>query len=101
MVLSVKDRADFVKTAKACAICLHPSHTADRCYNKDKDNYICGVNACQSHHHPFLHGSRDTYVTAVNVLLRQQTTSVTAACEEAYLPMGDWAEMEAVCSQQF
>lgn len=37
MVLSVKDRADIVKTAKACAICLHPSHTADRCCNKDKD----------------------------------------------------------------
>ena len=60
MVLSFKDRSDIVKTAKACAICLHPSHTADRCYNKDKDKYICGVNGCQSHHHPCLHGSRDS-----------------------------------------
>ena len=72
MVLSVKDRGDIVKAAKACAICLHSSHTADRCYNKDKDIYICGVNGCQSNHHPCLHGSKDSYVTGVNVLVRQQ-----------------------------
>ena len=82
MVLSFKDRSDIVKTAKACAICLHPSHTADRCYNKDKDNYICGANGCQSHHHPCLHGSRDTCVTAVNVLLRQQSSTSLSMLSE-------------------
>lgn len=82
MVLSFKDRSDIVKTAKACAICLHPSHTADRCYNKDKDKYIFGVNGCQSHHHPCLHGSRDTCVTAVNVLLRQQSSTSLSMLSE-------------------
>ena len=73
MVLSVKDRADLVRSSKTCAICLHSSHTADKCFNKDKDNYVCGVGGCQSHHHPSLHGSKDIYVTGVNVLLRQRT----------------------------
>jgi hypothetical protein len=94
MVLSVKERADVVKTSKSCPICLHSSHTADRCYNKDKDNYICGVNGCQSHHHPCLHGSKDIYVTGVNVLLRQQTQAVTTACQDAFLPVGNWMERE-------
>ena len=94
MVLSVKDRGDIVKAAKACAICLHSSHTADRCYNKDKDIYICGVNGCQSNHHPCLLGSKDSYVTGVNVLLRQQSTAVTTACHDAYQPVGDWLERE-------
>jgi hypothetical protein len=44
MVLSVKDRVDIVKSAKCCAICLHSSHTTDKCFSKDKDNHICGVN---------------------------------------------------------
>ena len=94
MVLSVKDRAEVVKTSKSCPICLHSSHTADRCYNKDKDNYICGVNGCHSHHHPCLHGSKDIYVTGVNVLLRQQTKAVTTACHDAFLPVGNWLERE-------
>ena len=72
MILSVKERVDMVKTAKHCAICLHPNHTADSCYNKEKDTYICGVNGCTSHHHPSLHGSRDVYVTGVNALLMQR-----------------------------
>ena len=88
MVLSVKDRAEVVKGAQACAICLHLSHTADKCYNRNKDSYICGVNGCQSHHHPCLHGSRDTYVTGVNVLLRQQTQAVTVDCRDALEPIG-------------
>ena len=70
MVLFVKDRADLVRSSKTCAICLHSSHTADKCFNKDNDNYVCGVGGCQSHHHPSLHGSKDIYVTGVNVLLR-------------------------------
>ena len=86
MVLSVKDRTAIVKNAQVCAVCLHSSHTADRCYNRDKDGYICGVNGCQSHHHPCLHGSKDLYVTGVNVLLRQQASAVVTGDQEAYKP---------------
>ena len=92
MVLSVEDRVKVVKTSKSCAVCLHPSHTSDKCLSKNKDNYICGIDNCQSHHHPVLHGSSDVFVTSVNVLLRQQSQAVIAASEGAYLPIGDWHE---------
>ena len=46
MVLSVKDRVDIVKSSRSCAICLHSFHTTDKCFSKDKDNHICGVNGC-------------------------------------------------------
>ena len=48
------------------------SHTTDKCFNKDKDNHVCGVAGCTSHHHPVLHGSKDIYVTGVNTLLAQR-----------------------------
>ena len=87
MMLGVHDRVNIVKTSKSCAICLHPSHTSDRCLNKSKDNYICGIDNCQSHHHPCLHGSTDTFVTSVNVLLRQQSQAVLCGDQQAYLPI--------------
>ena len=89
MVLGVNDRVNIVKSSKSCAVCLHPSHTSDKCLNKSKDNYICGIDNCQSHHHPCLHGSTDTFVTAVNVLLRQQYRAVSTGSEDAFLPLGD------------
>ena len=90
MVMGVDDRVNVVKTSKSCAVCLHPSHTTDRCLNKSKDNYICGVDNCQSHHHPSLHGSADTFATSVNVLLRQQSKAVLCGSQQAYQPIEDW-----------
>ena len=90
MVLSVKDRVDIVKSSKCCAICLHSSHTTDKCFSKDKDTHICGVNGCPSHHHPSLHGSRDVYVTGVNALLRQRHEAVTTVGVPEFLPVDDW-----------
>ena len=90
LVLGVNDRVNIVKSSKSCAICLHPSHTSDKCLNKSKDNYICGIDDCMSHHHPCLHGSTDTFVTSVNVLLRQQSQAVSVDSEGAYLPIGNW-----------
>ena len=71
-LLSVNDKVAIVKSSKSCAICLHPSHTSDKCDYRDRDKNICGFDGCKSHHHPCLHGSKDTYVTGVNVLLMQQ-----------------------------
>ena len=101
MILSVKDRADLVRSSKTCAICLHSSHTADKCFNKDKDNYVCGVGGCQSHHHPSLHGSKDIYVTGVNVLLRQRTQAVTTSCQDAFLPVNNWVDREQYLYDSF
>ena len=101
MVLSVKDRVDIVKSAKHCAICLHPSHTTDRCYNKDKDNHICGVNGCPSHHHPSLHGSRDVYVTGVNALLAQRHAALTTTGVPDFVPINDWASRKKFVHDSF
>ena len=84
MVLSVKDRVDIVKSSRSCAICLHSSHTTDKCFSKDKDHHICGFNGCPSHHHPTLHGSRDVYVT------RQRLVAVTTVGVPEFLPVDDW-----------
>ena len=91
MVLSVKDRVDMVKSAKFCAICLHPSHTTEKCFNKDKDSHICGVNGCSSHHHPSLHGSKDIYVTGVNALLSQGHQALTTTGVPSHISIDDWA----------
>ena len=90
MVLSVKDRVDIVKSAKHCAVCLHPSHTTDKCYNKEKDTHLCGVNGCASHHHPSLHGSNDLFVTGVNALLRQREVEFTTAGLSDLIDVDDW-----------
>ena len=90
MVLSVKDRVDMVKAAKHCAVCLHPNHTTDKCFSKDKDSHVCGVNGCGSHHHPSLHGSKDVYVTGVNALLRQRETAVTTVGLPDFVVVDNW-----------
>ena len=33
-------------------------------------------------------------MTGVNVLLRQQTQAVTTACQDAFLPVGNWLDRE-------
>ena len=38
----------------------------------------------------FMGASSDVFVTAINVLLRQQSQAVIANSEGAYLPIGDW-----------
>ena len=101
MVLSVKERVDLVKSSKSCAICLHPSHTTDRCFNKDKDNHICGVNGCPSHHHPMLHGSKDVYVTGVNALLRQRYEAITTTGLPKFVPVDDWVSRDQYESDSF
>ena len=68
----MNDKVGIVKTSKSCATCLHPYHTSDICDYRDKDKNICGFDGCKSHHHPCLHGSKDSYVTGVNVLMMQQ-----------------------------
>ena len=45
-LLSVVDKTNVVKSSKSCAICLHPSHTSDKCDFKDKDKNICGMDGC-------------------------------------------------------
>ena len=101
MVLSVKDRVDIVKSAKHCAICLHPSHTTDKCFNKDKDNHVCGVAGCTSHHHPVLHGSKDIYVTGVNTLLAQRLEALTTTGVPEFIPYDQWASRRQYSSDSY
>ena len=86
-ILGVEDRVKKLETYRGCAVCLHPTHTADKCKYRSMDNWICGVGNCKSHHHPVLHGSRNTYASGVNVLIRQQREAVTMDNEEAFLPI--------------
>ena len=64
---NVGGKAGMVVKAKGCVICLHPNHTADRCYDKDNPKRVCGINGCKSHHHPTLHGSKEPQVASCNV----------------------------------
>ena len=89
-LLSVADKVNVVKSSKSCAVCLHPSHTTDKCDFKDKDKNICGMDGCLSHHHPCLHGSKDIFVTGVNVLLLQRIQDIAADTPEGCLPVSDW-----------
>ena len=93
-LLSVVDKTNVVKSSKSCAICLHPSHTSDKCDFKDKDKNICGMDGCQSHHHPCLHGSKDAYVTGVNVLLMQQIKEVAHDTPQGCVEVSDWLNRE-------
>ena len=79
---SVEDKVRAVKDSKSCAVCLHPSHTTDKCDFKDKEKNICGMDGCSSHHHPSLHGSKDIFVTGVNVLLLQQVRAISREIPE-------------------
>lgn len=63
---SVTGKTDMVKRSGACVVCLGVGHGADDCNFKDKDNSVCGLDGCTSHHHPSLHGSKDKFVTSVS-----------------------------------
>ena len=60
--LGVEDRVKLVKSSNGCAVCLSASHVAASCNYRDKANWVCGLDGCSSHHHPTLHGSKDTYI---------------------------------------
>ena len=48
---NVERRARMVVRDDACVICLHPHHTADKCYDRDKEERVCGLEGCKSHHY--------------------------------------------------
>ena len=91
---SVNDKVKAVKDSKSCAVCLHPSHTTDKCDFKDKDKNICGIDGCTSHHHPSLHGSKDVFVTGVNVLLLQQVQAVSRDLPKDCVPLTNILDRE-------
>ena len=68
MSVGVEDRVKMVKGASGCAVCLNAGHQAANCNYKDKNNWVCGIDGCCSHHHPTLHGSRDMFVK-INILV--------------------------------
>ena len=68
MSVGVDSRVQMVKGNNACAVCLNGGHQAANCNYKDKNNWVCGIDGCSSHHHPALHGSRDTFVK-INTLV--------------------------------
>ena len=92
--LSVNDKVTAVKGSKSCAVCLHPTHVTDKCDFKDKDKNICGIDGCQSHHHPCLHGSKDAFVTGVNVLLLQQVQAVAGDIPQDCVPVSNWLDRQ-------
>ena len=92
--MSLQDRVNVVKNSKSCAVCLHPSHTSDKCDFKDKVQNICGMDGCKSHHHPILHGSPDIYVAGVNVLKLQQRKAVAIDTPKGCLQVEDWFERQ-------
>ena len=67
MEKDVAGKAKMVTNGGNCVICLHPNHAADRCYDKDKPNRVCGIDDCKSHHHPTLHGSKVPQIATCNV----------------------------------
>ena len=70
--LGVEDRVRLVKNANGCAVCLNTSHLADSCNYKEKNNWVCGLEGCRSHHHPTLHGSKDIFVK-INTVVGEQS----------------------------
>ena len=60
--LGVEDRVKLIRGGNACAVCLSAGHQAGSCNYKDKNNWVCGIDGCTSHHHPTLHGSKDMFV---------------------------------------
>ena len=82
--LGVEDRVKLVRGANGCAVCLNAGHQAASCNYKDKNNWICGIDGCNSHHHPTLHGSRDMFVK-INTLV---------VGESRFQDVTDWKERE-------
>ena len=96
-LMSVPEKVNVVKQSKSCAVCLHPAHTTDKCDFRDKEKNICGFGGCKSHHHPSLHGSKDVYVTGVNVLLLQQVQAVSPSC----VGVKDWSQRQQFIEDSF
>ena len=71
LCLGVEERVKLVRSANACAVCLNAGHQAATCNYKDKDNWVCGMKGCRSHHHPTLHGSKDLFIR-INTLVVEQ-----------------------------
>ena len=71
LCLGVEDRVKLVRTANACAVCLNAGHQAATCNFKDKDNWICGIKGCRSHHHPTLHGSKDGFIRINSLVVEE------------------------------
>ena len=64
---NVAGKAKMVVKGNNCVICLHPNHTADKCFDKDNSKRVCGIDDCKSHHHPTLHGSKEPQIASCNV----------------------------------
>ena len=71
LCLGVEDRVKLVRTANACAVCLNAGHQAATCNFKDKDNWICGIKGCRSHHHPTLHESKDGFIRINSLVVEE------------------------------
>ena len=99
--MSLTDKVTVVKNSMSCAVCLHPSHTSDRCDFKDKDQNICGMDGCKSHHHPSLHGSQDIYVAGVNVLWLQQEKEVAIDTPAGCFQIKDWFQRQQFTQDSF
>ena len=82
-------------------MCLHPSHTSDRCDFKDKIQNICGMDGCKSHHHPSLHGSQDVYVAGVNILRLQQKREIAVDTPVGCLQVEDWFQKQQYTQDSF
>ena len=50
LCLGVEDRVKLVRTANACAVCLSSSHLAINCNYKENNNWVCGIDSCDSPH---------------------------------------------------
>ena len=68
IMANVTQRAEWIKQAGYCVVCLHHGHKADTCAFRDRPASKCGFNNCSKHHHPTLHGAKDPYVTSVNIV---------------------------------
>ena len=52
--LGVEDRVKLVRGGNACAVCLSAGHQAGSCNYKDKNNWVCGIDGCNSHHQGYV-----------------------------------------------
>ena len=81
----VEGKAAMVKKGGNCVICLHPKHSTDKCYDKENSKRVCGLDGCASHHHPTLHGARD---------------SAVASCKVTSVPFARWNREDAKVYQR-
>ena len=92
LCLGVEERVKLVRTANACAVCLHSSHQASTCRYKDTASWICGINSCKSHHHPTLHGSKDAYM---------KINTLSLEVESRFKDVTDWEARDGYVHDSF